>query len=83
METLTRGKTTNLKWYAPDATATEPKWDPRPATVKDIRGHEQDFTLDKNGFEHHRSPTKFRAFSDDAAVRSEYYREVENVVKNL
>jgi hypothetical protein len=82
-QTATYGVPTNLKCYHPDSTSTDPKWDTRPTTIKDLRGHEQEFMLDKHGFEYHTSPTKFTDFGNDAAVRSEYYREVEGIVKKV
>jgi len=55
--------------------------DTHPAVIHDIRGHEDEFTLDKNGFQiyHHESAEK--EFTDDEKIKTEYYREVEELLK--
>ena len=52
-------------------------------SVEDIRGHESDFSTDTSGFAVYHQPTKkdYSDFSDEAAVRDDYYPEVENILK--
>ena len=49
--------------------------------VSSIRGHESDFSTDKSGFSVHHSPANEKAFTDDKAVRSGYYAEVESLLR--
>jgi hypothetical protein len=55
---------------------------PLDVTVNDIRGEEQNYTLDKNGFQivHHTSVEK--DFVDDEQIKTRYYPEVEQVLKD-
>jgi hypothetical protein len=55
--------------------------DAHPAQVHDIRGHEKDFTLDKNGFQIHPHVSAETDFTDDEKIQSEYYKEVEDILK--
>ncbi len=86
---------TRLNWSLPPSeggcddlpvdlsTIDEIKWDNRPTSITDVRGFEQDFELDKQGFEFHRSLTSFAQFEDEKAVRNVYYREVEQLAKKV
>jgi hypothetical protein len=56
--------------------------DTRPVTVRDVRGHESDFTLDGTGFQFHRHTAKEKDFLDDEKIKSGYYAEVEQLLKN-
>ena len=49
--------------------------------VHNIRGEEHRFSTDNSGFAVYRSPAKEKLFTDDATVRSEYYPEVETLLK--
>lgn len=51
--------------------------------VQDITGHEDEYTLDKNGFQfvHHISQEK--NFDDEGRITSEYYAEVELLLKEV
>ncbi|KAK3677665.1 hypothetical protein LTR78_002515 [Recurvomyces mirabilis] len=66
-------------------TATDPsiKWDQRKTTIIDVRGREQDFTLDKQGFSLHSSATTFKDFDNEEAIRAEYYKDVEEVARRI
>src|SRR5271170_4920587 len=51
--------------------------------IYDIRGHEQDFSLDKTGFQvcpHKSSQTEF---ADEEKIKSIYYKEVEELLKEV
>lgn len=49
--------------------------------VINIRGKENEFTTDNSGFAVFNEPAKEKLFVDDAAVRNEYYKEVEELLK--
>ncbi|KAJ9631692.1 hypothetical protein H2203_000091 [Taxawa tesnikishii (nom. ined.)] len=49
--------------------------------VENIRGQESNFTTDNSGFAIYHSAAKETEFTDDAAVRSGYYGEVEALLK--
>lgn len=50
--------------------------------VYNIRGKEQDFTTDNSGFAVYNYPAKEKLFTDDAAVRGGYYKEVEQLLRD-
>jgi hypothetical protein len=52
-------------------------------TIRDVRSAAMRLTLDQNGFEFHQSPTAFRNFYDETAVRARYYPEVEGEMRRL
>ncbi|PSN65426.1 hypothetical protein BS50DRAFT_636193 [Corynespora cassiicola Philippines] len=49
--------------------------------VHDLRGREGDFTTDNAGFAVYTSPAKEKLFTDEAAVREGYYKEVEALLR--
>src|SRR5271156_3083288 len=53
------------------------------APINDIRGHESEFTLDKNGFQVVKSTTAEKDFTDDEKIKKEYYKEVEDLLKKV
>ncbi|KAL1862048.1 hypothetical protein Plec18170_000872 [Paecilomyces lecythidis] len=53
-----------------------------PVTVTDISGHELDYTLDKNGFQIYYHESKEKEFLDDEKIKSEYYPETEQLLKD-
>lgn len=53
-----------------------------PITVHDMRGREKDFTLDGNGFELHRRSANEKDFLDDDKIKSGYYAEIEQLLKD-
>ena len=57
--------------------------DTRPVTVHDARGREDDFTLDKNGFQFVRWPSVEKEFDDEASIQARYYPEVEEILKKV
>ncbi|KAH5170655.1 hypothetical protein HBH68_215750 [Parastagonospora nodorum] len=54
-----------------------------PVTVRDIRGREKDFTLDGNGFQVHRQASSEKEFRDDEKIKSGYYAETEQLLKDV
>lgn len=51
-------------------------------SVQDIRGQESSFGTDVSGFAVYNYPAKETEFTQDQAVREEYYKEVEEVLRN-
>nr|ANM86433.1 hypothetical protein [Cladonia uncialis subsp. uncialis]AUW31030.1 hypothetical protein [Cladonia uncialis subsp. uncialis] len=56
--------------------------EPLDVVVEDIRGREDQFTLDKNGFQIYRHASKEKEFTDDDQVKSVYYPETEQLLKD-
>lgn len=54
-----------------------------PVTVRDIRGHEKDFTLDGKGFQIHAHSANEKDFLDDEKIKSGYYAETEQLLKDV
>jgi len=91
----------DLKYFQPPTDGSRPyilataaqngeraaNWEPKsfPAKVENVRGHEDEYTLDKTGFEFHKSPTSLKAddFSDDATIERTYYDETIATIKRL
>ena len=59
------------------------KGEERPVTIDDIRGHEEDFTLDKQGFQLYRQQIKTQVFTSDQEIKASYYPEVEALLKTV
>jgi hypothetical protein len=57
--------------------------DVRPVTVSDVRGRESDFTLDGQGFQFQRHAATEKNFLDDEKIKSAYYAELEQFLKDL
>lgn len=56
---------------------------PLPATIHDLSGHEQDYTLDSNGFQFHYHESKEKDFLDDDKIKRDYYPETEQLLKDV
>jgi hypothetical protein len=54
-----------------------------PVTVRDVRGREKDYTLDGNGFQIHRQSANEKDFLDDEKIKSGYYAETEQLLKDV
>lgn len=50
-------------------------------TVNDVRGDEDKYTLDKNGFQFYPHESKEKDFDDDEKIKREYYPEVDALLK--
>ena len=57
--------------------------DPQSAVVHDVRGHEAEFSLDKNGFQFVHWPSVEKDFTDDDLIKEKYYPEVEKLLKEI
>ena len=55
--------------------------DPHPVVIHDARGNEADYSLDKTGFAFVKYPSAEKDFIDEEAIRSVYYKEVEELLK--
>jgi hypothetical protein len=51
-------------------------------TVHDIRGEEEKYSLDGNGFRIWRHESGEKDFVDDEKIRAEYYKETEQLLKD-
>lgn len=56
---------------------------PHPVTVHDIRGKEENFTLDTHGFQLFRHESKENEFLDLERIKKEYYAETEQLLKDV
>jgi hypothetical protein len=63
-----------------------PAWngidDPREIIIEDARGREAEFTIDTNGFELVRSPSRVKDFYVPDEVKAVYYPEVEQLLRS-
>ncbi len=57
--------------------------DPRPVVIHDARGREHELTLDTAGFQFVKYPSAESTFDDEERVKTEYYKEVEELLKTV
>jgi hypothetical protein len=57
--------------------------DPHAVTIEDARGHESEFTLDRNGFALIKAPTEVADFYTPEEIERVYYPEVERLLRNV
>jgi hypothetical protein len=87
---------TELKYYKPneDGSPPHPTYVDRPETydrpfeahkvlVHDARGNEDKFTLDINGFQFHKHTAQEKEFLDDDEIKDGYYKETEQLLKDV
>lgn len=67
----------------PGAPYTNVVDDPHEVDIADLRGHTDLLTLDRDGIAFVRHGHGFKDFSDDDAIRSAYYRDVEQMFRDL
>jgi hypothetical protein len=71
--------------YVADPPPGVPSWngidDPRDVRIEDARGREDEFTLDRNGFQLVKARSSVSDFYSDEEVKRVYYPEVERLVK--
>jgi hypothetical protein len=71
--------------YVADPPPGVPSWngidDPRDVRIEDARGHEDEFTLDRNGFQLVKARSSVSDFYSDEEVKRVYYPEVERLVQ--
>ncbi|CAN8101151.1 unnamed protein product [Discula destructiva] len=84
----------DINYFSPTAKVIETKdWKPRllgdpneytrRMTIRDVRGMEDTFELDQNGFKFIRLPMKPRDMSTDEEIQNEYYCEIGEILKAL
>lgn len=56
---------------------------PLSTTVHDTRGHELDYTLDRHGFQFYYHESKEKEFQDDEKIKTQYYPEIEQLLKDV
>ena len=71
-----------LEVIKPSSFLDKPK-DVRTLLVHDIRGEENQYTLEKNGFQFCHHACKETEFLDDQQIESQYYPEVEQLLKDV
>ena len=71
-----------LEVTKPSSFLDKPK-DVRTLLVHDIRGEEAQYTLEKNGFQFCHQACKETEFLDDQQIESQYYPEIERLLKNV
>lgn len=54
-----------------------------PVTIRDVRGHEAEYTLDKDGFQFRSHVATEKDFLDDGQIKARYYPEVEQLLKDV
>ena len=64
----------NQKHYRPSETLD--------VTVHDIRGHEDQYSLDKNGFQVYSHVSVEKDFVDEDQIKAQYYPETEQLLKD-
>ena len=57
--------------------------DIRKVAIEDVRGKEDEYTLDSTGFQFYRRPAKHTRFLDEEEIRAEYYPESIELIKEL
>ncbi|KAJ5933567.1 hypothetical protein N7454_005896 [Penicillium verhagenii] len=53
-----------------------------PATIHDVSGHEQDYSLDGQGFQFYYHKSQEKDFLDDEQIKRDYYPETEQLLKD-
>jgi hypothetical protein len=56
---------------------------PLEVTIHDIRGEEDKYTLDAQGFQIHKHSSVEKDFLDDEQIKAQYYPEVEQLLKDV
>ena len=51
--------------------------------IENVRGKEDQYTLDTAGFQFYKSPAKHTSFSNDQEIQDEYYPESIELLKKL
>lgn len=87
-----RDVTSQFNYYQDDGQPPAPTYVNKPETyyrppevqthvIHDIRGTEDQYTLDKTGFQIFRHTSQEKDFVDDEKIKRDYYPEVEHVLK--
>jgi hypothetical protein len=56
--------------------------EPQESVVHDIAGREKDYTLDSHGFSIYPHASKEKTFDDEERIKSEYYAETDQLLKD-
>lgn len=67
--------------YANKPSTITPEKDSRQQVVHDIRGREDEYTLDTTGFEIFKHESVEKTFDDEERIKAVYYPEVEELLK--
>ena len=67
--------------YPGTAGSRRRKWDTRMVQVTDLRGREDEFKVDQNGFQVVAFPTEEKAYDDDERIKASVYPEAEELLK--
>jgi hypothetical protein len=57
--------------------------DSKPATVHDVRGSEDQYTLDNKGFQFVNHVSQEKDFIDEEQIKTKYYAETEELLKKV
>jgi hypothetical protein len=57
------------------------RFDTTPVTIHDIRGHEDDFSLEKQGFQVYKHISSEKKFEEKDAIKNIMYPEIEELLK--
>jgi hypothetical protein len=68
-------------WSKVDGPGTSFKLVDHARTVQNIRGQEHEFSTDNSGFAIYKEPAQEKLFTDERAIRENYYAEVERMLK--
>ncbi|OTA61193.1 hypothetical protein K449DRAFT_383291 [Hypoxylon sp. EC38] len=68
-------------WVKVDADAASFKLAEHKRSVNNLRGRESEFSTDNSGFAVYKEPSNEKSFTDDGAIRSGYYQEIENLLR--
>jgi hypothetical protein len=60
----------------------ERPYETHPVTVRDVTGHESEYTLDGNGFHFYKHTSVEKDFVDDEQIKDQYYKETEQLLKD-
>ena len=71
--------------FDPTFVGREQNWTPdvRKVVIEDVRGKEDEYTLDNAGFQFCRCPSKHTRFQDDEEIKAEYYPECIELIKEI
>lgn len=73
----------HTKYITGTASYFRRKFDERPVEISNMRGHEDEFDLNTQGFQYYESPTVGGDFRDAEKVKKEVYPETEELLKKV
>ena len=69
--------------YANKPSSYDRPVDAHPVTIGDIRGREAEFSIYKQGFQIHQHVSQEKDFRDEEQIKSVYYPETEQLLKDV